>query len=83
MSKGRLDAVERAVKEFGHAPEDWERLAPAVAALSLQQIMDSTGYAISHASRIKTGKSRPHPRHWAALASAVDPGAALLAATSS
>ena len=29
--------------------------------------MDSTGYAISHASRIRRGLRIPDPQHWTAL----------------
>lgn len=70
ISTTKTNATLQAIHDLGHTPEGWEHLAPKVAALTLRQIMDATGLAISHASRIKTGKYRPHPRHWTALANA-------------
>lgn len=72
ISATKLKAIDETMRELGHRKEDWERLAPMVGRLTLKQIMDSTGLAISQASRVKSGKFRPHPRHWRALAAAFE-----------
>ncbi|MCU1358019.1 MAG: cas1 [Acidimicrobiales bacterium] len=72
ISKAKLQAVDRAAVELGWQPDEWQHLIrPCVGALTLAQIQSATGYGISHASRIKRGVQRPHPRHWAALAAAL------------
>jgi CRISPR-associated endonuclease Cas1 len=55
------------IRAHGYTEADWQRLYPKVAELSLQQIMNATGLAITQASRIKRGAHIPHPRHWATL----------------
>lgn len=66
-------SLERA-KAVGYDPDAWNSdLGPRAARLSLKAIMDATGLAISHASRIKSGRAVPDPKHWRALDLAAGP----------
>lgn len=59
--------------DHGHTLEDWEHNKEHVRALTLNQITQTTGLAVTSASRIKTGKQIPHPRHWSALFTTANP----------
>ncbi len=48
-----------------------ESIQPALARLSSSAITSRLGVSRCSASRIRTGKRRPHPRHWQALAELV------------
>jgi hypothetical protein len=73
VALGKQQAFADAVAAHGFGPDDWDRrIYPVVKTLPLDQIMAATDYAISHASRVRSGKSQPHPRHWIAL---IDAGA--------
>lgn len=48
-----------------HDPEQFVReVLPGLRAVSLTQIARATGMSTSAASKIRSGKSVPHPRHW-------------------
>jgi CRISPR-associated endonuclease Cas1 len=50
--------------------ERYRRLIfPHLAERTITQIAKATGITTSSASRVRSGKRTPHPRHWAALAS--------------
>jgi CRISPR-associated endonuclease Cas1 len=50
--------------------ERYRRLIfPHLAEKTITQIAKATGISLSSASRVRSGKLVPHPRHWAALAS--------------
>ena len=51
--------------------ERWyvEQIAPKLAVLTLPAIARATGVSTSAASKWRSGRTTPHPRHWAALAS--------------
>jgi hypothetical protein len=44
------------------------RLYPRLREASLSRIAAAIGVSIAYASEIRTGRRRPHPRHWQALA---------------
>lgn len=67
VSQGRLTAKIAAARDFGYALTDWEEVESEVRQLSLLEIMSATGLAITQSSKIKSGRSMPHPRHWSAL----------------
>ncbi len=47
---------------------DWDQdVQPALTAVPLSRIASATGLSISACSRIRSGKLRPHPRHWEPL----------------
>jgi hypothetical protein len=46
-------------------------IQPALAVVTLTTIAKETGMSTSAASKIRSGKRVPHPRHWEALASLV------------
>jgi hypothetical protein len=61
-------AWEAAHSHEGHDPEWFEReVAPGLRSLSLTQIAQATGMSTSSASKIRSGKRAPHPRHWDSL----------------
>lgn len=63
----RQRSVERA-RAAGYDPDAWVTdIGPRAARLSLKEIMDATGLAITHASRIKSGRAIPDPKHWTAI----------------
>ncbi len=69
---GKRAALDRTARQFGHSIETWERILPDLASLTLSQIMDASDLSNGTASRIRSGKQVPHPKHWAALLSAVN-----------
>jgi CRISPR-associated endonuclease Cas1 len=42
----------------------WELIQPQLSGLPLSQIVKATGVSSSGASKIRSGKLLPHPRHW-------------------
>ncbi len=63
-----------------HDPAWFTReVLPGLQGLSLTTIARATGMSTSAASRVRSGKKVPHPRHWEGLAEVVrcysDPGA--------
>lgn len=72
ISTGRTAGTARAAIAHGWQPDDWQQLFAAnVTSLTLAQIRDATGLSISYASRLKRAVQTPHPRHWAAIESAL------------
>ncbi len=67
VSQGKLAAKIAAAPQFGYVLADWERVEAEVRLLSLKEIMSATGLAITQASKIKSGRTLPHPRHWSSL----------------
>jgi hypothetical protein len=45
-----------------------ERVLPGLASITTTKIAREIGVSTSAASKIRSGKRVPHPRHWAALA---------------
>lgn len=70
VAQGRYKAKLAAAAECGFTLAEWERHAVEIRRLTLNQIMEATGLGITQASKIKTGKHIPHPRHWSPLFSA-------------
>jgi hypothetical protein len=69
LSDGKARAAAEQIRHHGWQPDDWERrLAPHVGTLTLKQLTGATGLSVSHASLIKRGIQRPHPRHWRNIA---------------
>ena len=60
--------------EAAHKGEDFdpkwfrEHVLPGLTPLSLVTIAKATGMSTSAASRVRSGRRVPHPRHWEALA---------------
>ncbi len=78
LSDGKARAGIERIKDHGWEPDAWElRLAPHVGTLTLKQLTSATGLSVSHASRIKRGVQRPHPRHWRVIAELVGASALL------
>lgn len=68
VSAGKHAAHAERARIAGFEPSDWDRtIYPAVAGVALREIQRITGLGVAQASRIKSGKQTPHPRHWAAL----------------
>lgn len=67
ISAGKAAAAERTALEHGYRIDDWAEVLRMVQGLTLAEIMAATSLSIAHASRIRTGKARAHPRHWAPL----------------
>lgn len=71
VSAGKQQARANRAAAQGLSDTDYRtRIGPKVRKMTLRQITEATGLSISHASRIKTGKQIPDPKHWAALAAA-------------
>lgn len=67
----RLDVAARA-DGGGWTIESYANVIfPALGAIELAAIMTATGMSRSSASSIRSGRRRPHPRHWPALAALV------------
>jgi hypothetical protein len=47
---------------------EWERIRATIATVPLSAIMTACGVSKSSASGFRSGKHRPHRRHWQALA---------------
>ena len=43
-------------------------ILPFIKGVSMKQMVEATGLTKSSCSRIRSGKTVPHPRHWEALA---------------
>lgn len=71
ISEGKHAAKIAAAPDYGYDISDWEKVEHDVRQLTLKQIMNATGLAITQASKIKSGRTLPHPRHWAPLVLAV------------
>jgi len=49
-------------------PNAWEHIAAGLKTVKLNDITKATGLSKGFASTIRSGKYRPHPSHWPALA---------------
>jgi CRISPR-associated endonuclease Cas1 len=68
VARGKNAARQAQLHALGFQPDDWRSIRDGLAHVSLRQITDATGLSIGQASRLKTGKSTAHPRHWPTLA---------------
>ena len=67
----RARSIERKTWDAAHSPEYAEKerarfkdeILPAIAECSLTQIVKTTGFCLSYASLIRSGKATPHPVH--------------------
>jgi len=68
IAEGKRKGKEVRAKSLGWTMSDREVcIGPFIGTLTLHQITEVTGLSTTHASRIKSGKQIPDPRHWAGL----------------
>ena len=81
--------AEQAAWEAEHTPEENDpryylaEVAPKLSQFTITRIARATGMSTSSASKIRSGKQLPHPRHWKTLADLVRHGESTTANASS
>jgi len=71
------ERIERKRWEIEHSAEKVDRerflaeVLPGLRGISLTRIAKATGMSTSAASKVRSGKMVPHPRHWTVMASLV------------
>ena len=74
IAAGKRAGRDRYAATLGLQPESWTKeLNERLSKLTLAQIVAATKLSVTQASRLKSGRQQPHPRHWEALRDIASP----------